>query len=190
MKKILFALFCIIVLQISTFAATVTVPAGTIVPFSYDIKVSSQKIQPDEEIPITIVRDVYVGDKLIFKRGAKGYLVVFDARKVKIWNMAEYKKGGLIDIEDGMVADINGTMRNIRYKNYQKGRDLAPAYITNSYNYANIALPNNISNQNINMNNTGFSSTRQAGFGGESVYIPQGTRDKAVIPQDFQIEVD
>lgn len=186
MKKVL----CLLILLLTPaicLAETITVPAGTIIPFSYDIEVSSKKVQPDDKIPITVVRDIIINNKIIFQKGSKGYLTVFDAKKVRTWHPTEYKKGGYVEIEDGMITDINGTMRQISYKDYQKGRDLQPVAITSNFGMANLTTNRGLS---ANYNEQNFGSINPNGaITGSNVVIEKGTRARAIIPQTFKIEI-
>lgn len=188
MKKVLLFLLLILMSQNICSAETITVPSGTIIPFSYDIEVSSKKVQPDDQIPITVVRDIIINNKVIFQKGAKGYLTVFDAKKVRTWHPTEYKKGGYIEIEDGMITDINGTMRPISYKDYQKGRDLQPVAITSNFGMANLTTNRGL---NADYNEQDFGTINPNGWqmGGSNVIIQKGTRARAVIPQSFKIEI-
>lgn len=191
MKKIILALVSLFVIQNFVSAETVTVPAGTVIPFSYNIEVNSKKILPDDQIPITVVRDIYINNNLVFKKGAQGYLVVFDVKKVRTWHPTEYKKGGYIAIEDGMITDITGNMHNISYKEYQKGSDLGPIYTTTNLNHATLNTPYNYRTNNISMNEQGLSTTNSNGLKitGDNVIIQKGTRAKAVIDNEFKIDL-
>ncbi len=177
----LLSLFLFCNLDVNAISDDLSVPKGTVIPLAYSIKVNSRNVKPDDQIPVYVVKDVLVNGRVVFNKGAKGYLTVFDARKVNAWSWTEYKKGGFIEFDGGEVADAKGIMRKIDYNEYLKGADLNPSsstvYVGNSYI--------NGTNQNVSTVGTAFSNGYS--ITGENVIIPKDTRFRVKTSEDFII---
>lgn len=187
MKKFI-KYFCLLSLflfcnsSVNAISDNLSVPKGTVIPLAYAIKVNSRNVKPDDQIPVYVVKDVLVNRKVVFNKGAKGYLTVFDAKKVNTWSWTDYKKGGFIEFDGGEVADTNGVMRKIDYNEHLKGADLDPSssnvYVGNSY----------ISGSNKNISTVVTSFSNGYSITGENVIIPKDTRFRVKTSEDFIIK--
>nr|DAI50861.1 MAG TPA: hypothetical protein [Caudoviricetes sp.] len=165
---------------------SVSVPKGTVVPIAYAIKVSSRDVKQDEQIPVYVAKDVYVNDKLVFQKGAKGYISVFDVYKVQTWSLTDYKKGGFIEFDGGAIADVNGVMRKFDYDEKVKGADLDPnsARVTiGDTSYSGLNPWNN-----VNASSVATSYTNGYSIVGKNAEIPKDTRFRVKTSEAFVLK--
>lgn len=132
-----------------------------------------KKVTPDSQIPFYVAKDVIVDGKVIFAKNAKGYLIVFDAYKVKRCDYFEYCKGGYIEIEDGFVQELNGNMREINYKERYEGNDCQPTSSTTTIYVVDTT-------SNTLTTNGGIAS---------NVTLPKDQRFRINLKNEFKIDI-
>lgn len=184
MKKLFFVLVYLFLFQTVTYSESVTIPVGTVIPLAYSCEVTSRKVLPDEKIPVYVVRDVLINNRVVFPRGAQGYVTVFDAKKVQTWSLTQWDKGGFIEIDGGAVQDVYGNMRQINYQDYHRGADARKGSMAACFSNGNVNSPYNYTNnQTFNSNSYAFGGTSYS----QNASIRKDTRFRGVTANEFEL---
>lgn len=126
MKKIIFIL-SLLLIGCQVYSEQITIPQNTEIPLAFTQKILGKKVNPDDMLPVYVVKDVIVNGKVVFAQNSPGYLNVFDVKVSQYWKPGHYDGlGGYINIDGGKIQDVNGVMRDISYQEIIKGKDSDP----------------------------------------------------------------
>ena len=104
----------------SLFTATsgmaVTVKSNTIVPISINNNITSKNTVAGSSINATIIEDVKVKNKIVFKAGDRAILNILSTKKASFVGIA-----GEIIISGGKVFDINGEAHRFEFSQQVTG---------------------------------------------------------------------
>lgn len=133
MKKIFILFVAIIMISSIAFCeqSKIFVPSGLEVPIKFAESCSSQTITVETKIPIVIANDVYYKTKLIFAKGASGYMYPTLVKKAK----ASVGSFGKIKFESAYVKDINGNEQLIFINKEFKPRNYTFGEIAFSWDF-------------------------------------------------------
>lgn len=123
MKKII-CIMCLLLVGCQAFSEQLTIPQDTEIPLAFTQKILGKNVNPDDKLPVYVVKDVIINGKIVFAQNSPGYLNVFDVKVSQYWKPGHYDGlGGYINIDGGKIQDVSGVMRDINYKETFKGKD-------------------------------------------------------------------
>lgn len=152
-------------LTVSTNDALFWVPEEYPIPIIVDEDLSSEELQNGQRVKIFVAKDIYISNVLVFKKGAKGVLLVKSVRPAR--NLG---KGGYIIFQKGYITDASGMLRVITLKQKITGKRCVWAGI--------------ISHAMI-WNPIGWIFAIKEG---EPAYINSGDEFTAFVSEDFQFK--
>ena len=213
MKKFIFILFISFFIILPLKAEVITVNNGTIVPVEIQIDINSRKLKADDLVPIIVVRDIEVNNKVVFPKGAEGYLRVFDCTKVDTWG-SNWRKGATVEFDGAGLKDATGKLRKFSFNECFKGADITvgtavstisntqtqgtvnaivngSTNITNPYRASINAQSNayGVANYSENANSMTSSIMNGHRFIGENIMIKKGHRFRIETAETFKIEL-
>lgn len=132
MYKLFKVLFSVVVLLFVTNyagicanAAVVSVPVGTRVPVLLQNVVSSSTVKTADTISATIAEDVLIDGAVVFHQGDKATLNVQKAQP-----SGNFGRPGRLELNGGMVFDVNGDTHPVNISYSAKGRSRRAFSIT------------------------------------------------------------
>ncbi len=213
MKKIIFSLLLSMLVFTPVNAENITVDAGIVVPVEIQTDINSRKLKADDLVPVIVVRDIAINGKVIFAKGAEGYLRVFDCTKVDTWG-SNWRKGASIEFDGAEIKDVTGQMRKFNFDESFKGADItvgtsisslsstsahgtanafvnANANVVNPYGQRYSAVGNVYGTKNYSENTNTMSSTFLNGhrFIGENIMIKKGHRFRIQSSKTFKVNL-
>lgn len=213
MKKFVFSLLLSLLAFVPVNAETITVNVDTVVPVEIQSDINSRKLKADDLVPIVVVRDIVINDKIVFAKGAEGYLRVFDCTKVDTWG-SNWRKGASIEFDGAEIKDVTGHMRKFNFNESFKGADITvgtgissfsntntrgtanafvntSANITNPYGQRYSGTGNAYGTANYSENTNTMSSAFMNGhrFIGENIMIKKGHRFRIQPLETFKIDL-
>lgn len=194
-------------------AENITVDAGTVVPVEIQTDINSRKLKADDLVPVIVVRDIVINGKVVFAKGAEGYLRVFDCTKVDTWG-SNWRKGASIEFDGAEIKDITGQVRKFNFDESFKGADItvgtsvcgfsntntrgtanasvnANANVVNPYGQRYSATGNAYGTANYSENSNTMSSAFLNGhrFIGENIMIKKGHRFRIQASETFKVNL-
>ena len=118
MKKLLclFIIFCF--MGVSTIAEAVTVPKDTKVLLVMNRKKSQRTISSANKLNVIIKNNVYINNKLVFKKGDSAVIYVKENQKAKF-----FCKGGKLVLSGGYVTDVNKIKHDVSFSREYTGKN-------------------------------------------------------------------
>ena len=101
------------------------IPTGTTIPVNFGHTINSNTQYIGDIVPITIVEDVNIEGKTIFKKG--------DIGTVELENVIHtggHGRAGLIEIRNGRIKDVYGKNHNVQLSILNKGESKRASAIT------------------------------------------------------------
>ncbi len=212
MNKLIFSLLSILVF-LPVNAQTLTVDTNIVVPVEIQANIDSRKLKADDLVPVIVVRDVEINDKIVFAKGAEGFLRVFDCTKVDTWG-SNWRKGAYIEFDGAEIKDVTGQMRKFDFNKGFKGDDvtvgtavssfsnintrgttnafvntLAEVVGPNGQRYSGTSNAHGTANYSENTNITSSSFLNGHRFIGENIMIKKGHRFKIQPSETFKINL-
>lgn len=213
MKKVIFPIFLSILTFLPVNAQIITVDTETIVPIEIQTNINSRKLKADDLVPVIVVRDVIIDNKIVFAKGSEGFLRVFECTKVDTWG-SNWRKGAYIEFDGAEVRDVTGKMRKFSFNESFKGADItvgtasstftnantsgtantvvnATAKILNSYGQRHSISGNAYGTTNYSESTNIMSSTILNGhrYIGENIMIKKGHRFRIQPSEIFEINL-
>lgn len=100
------------------------VPNGLELKISFKHKIRSNEVQDGDLIPIKVVKNVYVGDTLVFKQNSEGIAEIESSK-----HSGSLGRGGKIIIEKGKIYDVFGNEHAVNIRTTRKGKSKPSAII-------------------------------------------------------------